>query len=356
MGPQHPSTHGVFRVVLQMDGEIIKSGNSVVGYLHRGMEKLAEARTYPQFIPYTDRLDYLAGMCNNLAYVQTIEKMLRVNVPARAEYLRVIFAELMRIASHLVAVGSFVMDLGAVTGIVYPFNHREKILDLCSMTCGSRMTFNYLRFGGVSHDIPWAFLPRLNYLLDYLEEGLKEYHDLVTDNEIFLARTKGVGIISTELAKSYGLTGPNARASSVNYDVRKNHPYGIYPELAFDIPLGEAGDVFDRYMVRMLEMEESLKIIRQAVRDLPEGPIQAVGISKVIKPPVGEYYHSTENPKGELGFYIVSDGTTKPYRLQIRRPSFINLAILDQVIPGVKLADVVAILASLDIVLGEVDG
>lgn len=356
MGPQHPSTHGVFRIVLNLDGEIVTGSTSVVGYLHRGLEKLAESRTYPQFIPYTDRLDYLASMGNNLAYVQTLEKLMDISVPERAEYLRVIMAELQRIASHLVAVGTFVMDLGAVSAVVYPFNHREKILDLFSMTCGGRLTYNYMRIGGLSHDIPPEFLPRLRYFLDYMETGLQEYHRLVTGNEIFLGRTKGVGVIAPELAKSYGLSGTNLRASGVVYDLRKVRPYGIYDRFDFNVPTGQAGDCFDRYMVRMEEMSECLKIIRQAIKELPQGPVINSKVPKVIKPPAGQVYHSVENPRGELGFYIVSDGTPKPYRLHVRRPSFINVGVLDRITAGHKVADVVAILASLDIVLGEVDG
>ncbi|MBZ4654973.1 MAG: NADH-quinone oxidoreductase subunit D [Bacillota bacterium] len=355
LGPQHPSTHGVFRLVIHLDGEVATGGTSVLGYLHRGLEKLAESRTYPQFIPYTDRLDYLASMSNNLAYVQTVEKLMGIEVPERAEYLRVIFAELQRIASHMVGVGTFVMDLGAVTAVFYPFIHREKILDLFSMTCGGRLTYNYMRIGGLSHDIPEEFLPKLQEFLDYMRTALEEYHQLVTGNEIFLARTKGVGVITKEMAMSYGLSGPNVRASGVCYDVRKAHPYGIYDRFNFNVPVFESGDTFDRYMVRMIEMEESVKIIRQAIKDLPEGPVLGK-VPKLIKPPAGEVYHSIENPKGELGFYIVSDGSPKPYRLHIRRPSFVNLGVLEEIIKGWKVADVIAILASLDIVLGEVDG
>jgi NADH-quinone oxidoreductase subunit D len=355
MGPQHPSTHGVFRLILNLDGEVATGSTSVPGYLHRGLEKLAEGRTYPQFIPYTDRLDYLSSMSNNLGYVQAVEKMLSITVPERAEYLRVIFAELQRIASHLVAIGTFALDLGAWTAVVFAFNYREKIMDLFSMTCGGRLTYNYMRVGGVSHDIPWAFMPRLRYFLDYMERSVEEFQRLVTGNEIFLARTKGVGVITGEKARDFGLSGPNLRASGVNYDVRKNRPYGIYDRFDFKACVLENGDCFDRYMVRVMEIEESLKIIRQAVHDLPEGPVIAQ-VPRVIKPPAGETYHSIENPKGELGFYLVSDGSNKPYRLHIRRPSFVNLAVLDEIVPGWLVADVVAILASLDIVLGEVDG
>lgn len=356
MGPQHPSTHGVFRLILKLDGEVATGGTSVIGYLHRGLEKLAESRTYPQFIPYTDRLDYLASMSNNLAYVQAVEKLMGIEVPERAEYIRVIFAELQRIASHMIGVGTFVMDLGAVTAVFYPFIHREKVIDLFSMTCGGRLTYNYMRIGGVSHDLPWGFVPRLYYFLDYMRTAIDEYHQLVTGNEIFLSRTKGVGIITPEDARSYGLSGPNLRGSGVRYDVRRAFPYGIYDRFEFNVPWGETGDCFDRYMVRVQEMEESVRIIEQAVRDMPEGPVMAANVPKVIKPPAGEVYHSTENPKGELGFYIVSDGSTKPYRIHIRRPSFVNLAVLDKAIIGWKVADVIAILTSLDFVLGEVDG
>lgn len=355
MGPHHPSTHGVFRIVLTLDGETATKGESVVGYLHRGMEKLAESRTYTQFIPYTDRLDYLAGLNNNLAYVQTVEKLAGIEVPDRAEYIRVIFAELQRIASHLVGVGTFVLDIGAMTGVFYAFSLREKIMDLFSMAIGARLTFNYMRIGGVALDMPEGFIPLLQSTTKEIIEALDEYHELVTGNEIFVARTKGVGSVSPEVAKNFGWTGPNLRSTGVAHDLRKAKPYSVYDRFDFKIPVGTQGDCFDRYLVRMEEMYESVRIIEQAIEQLPEGPIMAK-VPKVLKPSAGEAYHEAENPKGALGFYLVSDGSTKPYRCQIRRPSFINLSMLDDLVKGWKIADIVAILASLDIVLGEVDG
>jgi NADH-quinone oxidoreductase subunit D len=353
-GPQHPSTHGVLRIVLELDGETCVGSKTHIGYLHRGIEKLVEARTYPQVIPYTDRLDYLSGISNNLAYVQTVEKLMGIEVPERAEYIRVLVSELMRIANHMVAIGVYVMDLGAVTGVFYPFIEREKILEMLSHLCGARMTFNYIRIGGVSQDLHPDFEVELNKFIEQFPKMLKEYHDLVTNNEIFLARTKNVGAVTKEQAMSYGLTGANLRACGIKYDLRKVKPYGIYDRFDFEVPIGENGDCYDRYMVRMLELEESFKIIKQAIKDMPQGPIMAK-VPKVIRPPKGDVYHQVENPKGILGNYIVSDGTTKPYRVHFRRPSFVNISMFDEIFIGHKIADIVAIIASFDLVLGEVD-
>lgn len=353
-GPQHPSTHGVLRMVIDLDGEICTKCVTDIGYLHRGIEKLAESRTYPQITPYTDRLDYLAGMSNELGYVQAVEKLMEIEVPERAEYIRVITAELMRIASHMFGIGVYIMDLGAVTGVFYPLIEREKILDIFSIMCGARMTFNYMRVGGVAQDLPEEFMPAMKKFMNEFPRAMYEYEKLVRENEIFIARTKGVAAISPEKAKSYGLTGPNLRSSGVYHDVRKINPYGIYDRFDFDIPLGVNGDCYDRYVVRMEELKESYKIIQQALKDIPEGPVKAK-VPRIIKPPVGDVYHQVENPKGVYGCYIVSDGSTKPYRVHFRRPSFVNLSIFDELFIGNKMADLVAIVASFDFDLGEVD-
>lgn len=353
VGPQHPSTHGVFRMIASLDGEIVTKVEPKVGYLHRGLEKLAESRTYTQFIPYTDRLDYLASIQNNTGYVLTVEKLLGIELPERAEYLRVIFQELQRLASHLVGVGTNVLDLGGYTPFEFCLRDREKIMDLFEMTAGGRLTVNMVRIGGMPEP-PEEFWPALQKFVDEFPAAIEEYHGLITGNEIFLARVKGVGIISKELAEQISLTGPNLRGSGVKWDLRKNAPYGIYDRFDFDVPVGEVGDSFDRYFVRMREMEESLKIIKQAMKDIPEGPTFAK-VPKVIKLPVGEVYHRTENPRGELSFYLVSDGGTKPYRLRIRGGTFVNIQVLSHIVPGWKFADLIAILASLDIVLPECD-
>lgn len=353
-GPQHPSTHGVLHVVLELDGEICVGSKTNVGYLHRGIEKLAENRTYPQVIPYTDRLDYLSGINNNLAYVQAVEKLMGIEIPERAEYIRVMTAELMRIASHMVGIGIYIMDLGAVSAVFYPFIERERILDLLSHISGARMTFNYIRIGGVAHDLHSDFEPALNEFIAEFPKFIEDYHMLIDENEIFKARTQNIGAISVEKAMSYGLTGPNLRACGVKHDLRKTNSYSIYNRFDFNVPVGEKGDCYDRYLVRMEEVEESFKIIQQAYKELPDGPVMAK-IPKVIKPPVGDVYHQAENPKGVLGCYVVSDGSTKPSRVHFRRPSFVNISIFDEIFVGHKIADIVAILASFDIVLGEID-
>lgn len=353
-GPQHPSTHGVLHVVLELDGEVCIGAKTNVGYLHRGIEKLVEDRTYPQVIPYTDRLDYLSGMNNNLVYVQTIEKLMGIEVPERAEYIRVMLAELMRIASHMVGIGIYIMDLGAVSAVFYPFIERERILELLGHISGARMTFNYMRIGGVASDLHPDFFPALDSFINEFPKFVDDYHKLIDENEIFRARTKNIGVISAEKAMSYGLTGPNLRASGVDYDLRKINPYSIYDRFDFETAVGENGDCFDRYVVRMKEVEESFKIIKQVYKDLPDGPIMAK-VPKLIKPPVGDVYHQAENPKGILGCYVVSDGSPKPYRVHFRRPSFNNISIYDELFIGHKIADIVAILASFDIVLGEID-
>lgn len=354
MGPQHPSTHGVFHLILKMDHETITEAKPVCGYLHRGIEKLAEARTYTQVIPYTDRLDYLAAMLNNAGYCMTLEKMMGIEAPARAEYIRVICSELSRIASHLIAIATFSVDLGGITGFFYGLRDREYIMDLFEEICGSRMTFSYMRIGGVAEDVPDGWLEKVIKFCDYMPACIDQYDGLITGNEIFQSRTKYVGVIPPEVAINYSLSGPNLRGSGVNWDLRKNRPYSVYDKLDFDVILGEKGDCFDRFVCRMKEMRQSLRIIRQAVEQIPEGPVMAK-VPKVIKPPVGEFYYEIEGAKGMLGYYVVSDGSTKPYRVHVRRPSFINLGFLNELCRGWKIADVVAIFGSLDIVLGEVD-
>ena len=357
MGPQHPATHGVFRLILHLDGETVVKAEPVVGYLHRGIEKLAETRTYTQVIPYTDRLDYLASMLNNLGYVQAVEKLMGIEVPERAEYIRVIVSEMSRLASHLLGTGAYVLDLGGFTGFLYTFRERERLMDILEMVSGSRMTFNFMRIGGVAADFPDEFYPAIEKFLQDFPACIEEYDGLITGNEIFQARTKGVGVLPAETAIKYSFSGPTLRASGVNYDLRKSRPYSIYDRFDFDVPVGQNGDCFDRYYCRILEMRQSQRIIEQALKqlkELPPGPVVAK-VPKVIKPPKGDAYHEIEGAKGILGFYVVSDGSTNPYRVHFRRPSFINLALIDEMCRGWKVADVVAILGSIDIVLGEVD-
>ena len=355
VGPQHPSTHGVFRMRLTLDGEVIQDVEPVFGYLHRGIEKLAEGLNYTQDIVFTDRLDYLASMTNNQAYVVAVEKLAGIQVPERAEYLRVIMAELMRISSHLMAVGFLLNDLGAfLTPLLYMYREREKILDLFDMVCGQRLTYNYMRIGGVSQDVPEEFLPSLKKYINSLPRFINEYDQLLAENEILLIRTKNVGILSREAAINYSTAGPVLRGSGVKWDIRKADPYSIYDRFQFEIPTGTKGDVYDRYRVRIEEMRQSIQIIKQAIEQLPQGEIQAK-VPKVLCPPKGEAYGHIEGPKGELGFYLVSDGSTNPYRLHIRPPSLINLTPLREMLIGVKIADAMAIFGSIDICVGEVD-
>lgn len=354
MGPQHPSTHGVFRIVLALDGETVVNADPVPGYLHRGIEKIAESRTYTQVIPYTDRLDYLASMLMNWGYVNAVEKLMEVEVPLRAEYIRVIVGELARIASHLVATGAMASDLGGLTGFIYTFRDREVIMDLFEMVSGSRLTSSYMRVGGVKNDLPDGFIQTTRSFLDTLSRNINEYNGLITGNEIFQRRTRGVGTLSAQKAADMSLSGPVLRGSGVDHDIRKARPYGIYGQFEFDVPLGTHGDCFDRYYLRILEMAESIKILRQALDNIPDGPVMAK-LPRVLKPAAGEAYAEIESSKGIFGVYVVSDGGPKPYRVHFRRPSFINLGYLAEMVKGWKVADVVAILGSLDIVLGEVD-
>jgi len=338
-----------------LDGEVIVDMEPVFGYLHRGVEKLAEQRTYTGIIPLTDRLDYLSSMGNNLAYCLAVEKLAGVFVPERAEYIRVIMAELQRIASHLIAVGAFLNDCGAfMTPILYMIRERERILDLFDMVCGQRLTYNYMRIGGVSQDVPDEFLPALDKFLGQMPGWLDEYDQLLAQNEILLARSKGVGILPRELAINISASGPVLRASGVKWDIRKADPYSIYDRFEFDIPTGTVGDCYDRYRVRVQEMRQSLRIIEQAMQQIPSGAVKGK-VPHLIRPPVGEAYAHIEAPKGELGFYLVSDNSIAPYRCHIRAPSLLNLTALRDMIVGWKVADAIITFGSIDICMGEVD-
>ena len=355
MGPQHPATHGVLRVVLKLDGEKVVDADVVIGYLHRGVEKLTENRDWTQIVLLTDRLDYVASAAANLVYVETVEKLMSIEVPRRARYMRTILAELQRLASHLVWLGSHAMDIGAVTVFLYRLRERELILDLFEEYCGARLTYNSMRIGGLPQDLPPAWLRKVLRFCEVQEEKLVEYETLLTHNRIWLQRTRGIGTISAEAAIAVGLCGPTLRGSGVARDVRKDEPYAAYGEIPFDIPVGGHGDTYDRYLVRLEEMRQSIHIIRQAVEGLPEGPVMAK-VPRLIKPPAGETYHANESPKGEIGFFIASDGkSTSPYRLRVRPPSFCNLQALPQLVRGHLVADVIAIIGTIDIVLGEVD-
>ncbi|MEK6646964.1 MAG: NADH-quinone oxidoreductase subunit D [Candidatus Firestonebacteria bacterium] len=354
LGPQHPSTHGVLRVGLTLDGEVIVKADPDIGYLHRGMEKLAENRTYAQNIALSDRWDYLASMSNNFAFCLAVEKIMKVQIPERAEYIRVLVAELNRIASHLILFGTYGVDIGAVTPFMYALREREMILDLFESICGARMTYNYFRIGGVSNDLPEGFVKKLEEFTEWFKKRLSEYDDLLSNNVIFLDRTKNIGMLTKEDAIDYGVTGPNLRASGVQFDIRKNDTYSIYSKFDFEIPVGTQGDCWDRYYIRIKEMKESINIIEQILSKLPDGEI-CTKVPKILRPPVGEVYSRIEAPRGELGIYLISDGNTNPYRLKVRGPSFVNLEVLPELLKTWKIADVVAILGSLDIVLGEVD-
>jgi len=359
MGPQHPSTHGVLRLELELEGELIINVKPHIGYLHRCFEKHAEVMTYPQIIPYTDRMDYLASMYNNYGYVVTMERLLGIQVPERVEYIRVIMGELQRIASHLVALGTYGVDIGAFTPFLYCFRDREKILSLFEMTCGARLLYNYMWIGGLSHDLHPDFIRQTKEFIKYFKPTIKELNNLLSYNKIFIERTANVGVLPVETAVNYGITGPNLRASGIKFDLRKDDPYSIYNRFNFDIPIGKGdhgtlGDCWDRYYVRVLEMEESLRIVEQAIDQIPDGDVQSA-LPKKIKPPVGSIYGRVENPRGELGYFIISDGSTNPFRVKVRAPSFVNLTVLGELCKGHLVADVIAILGSIDIVLGEVD-
>jgi len=380
MGPQHPATHGVLRVLLELDGEIVVKAVPHIGYLHRGVEKLSESMTYHQALTLTDRLDYTSALSNNLAYCLAVEKLLDLNIPKRAQYLRVLLAELQRIAAHLLWLATHALDLGAMTLLFYAFRERETIIETLELVTGARLTPSFVRIGGLAADIPDTFLPRVKEFVAAFPQCIDDYETLLTDNIIWKKRTQNVSPMSGEECLNYGVTGPVLRASGVYYDVRKAYPYSSYEDFDFDIPLGKNGDVYDRYLVRLQEMRQSNRIVAQAVAKLPDGPVKAEDAPLFVPPdkekiskdmaalirhfkimqegfqaPPGEAYASVESSKGELGFYIISDGTNKPFRMKIRPPSFINLGALPKMIEGQMIADVVAAIGSIDIVLGEID-
>ncbi|HEX9757732.1 MAG TPA: NADH dehydrogenase (quinone) subunit D [Nitrospiria bacterium] len=379
MGPQHPSTHGVLKVILELEGERIVRATPVLGFLHRGVEKLAEDGTYMQFIPHTDRLDYVCAMYNNFAYVRAVEKLYDLKVPERCEYLRTIVAEIQRIIGHLFWLGTQALDIGAMTVFFYTFREREILLDWFDQLCGARLTTSWYRIGGVESDIRPSLLKELYEFLDYFPPKIEEYNTLLETNRIWIARTKHIAVISAEDAISFGLSGPTLRGSGVDYDLRKAEPYGAYDKVEWNVPLGKNGDTYDRYWIRIEELKESCKIIRQCLDQLPEGPIKADSpkvvapskervfnnlesmiaqfklYSEGMRPPKGEIYCGTEAHKGELGFYIVSDGSGKPFRLKIRAPSFIHMGAFDFMAKGYMIADIVTIFGTYDIVMGECD-
>src|SRR6266478_2364414 len=381
MGPSHPATHGVLRIVLELDGEIITQATPDVGYLHRGDEKIAENMTYTQFIPYTDRLDYLAPLANNVAYALAVEKLMGIDkqLPLRCQYIRVICCELARISSHLLGLGAWAMDLGAVTIFLHTFTEREKIYNLCESLTGARFTTSYTRIGGLARDLPPGWTEQCRQFLREVVANFDETENFLTRNRIFVDRTRDVGVIPKDVAVDYGASGPNLRGSGVDYDVRKAHPYLVYDQLKFDVPIGSVGDCYDRYLVRMEEMRQSARILHQCLDRLPGGPVnipdgktvlppkhkvltsmeelihQFILVTQGVNAPPGEVYFGAENPKGELGFFIHSRGGGTPHRLKIRAPSFVNLSILPALLPGHMISDVVAILGSLDFVMGESD-
>ena len=355
MGPQHPSTHGVLRIVLHLDGERVVDSDIVIGYLHRGIEKLSENRDWTQIILLTDRMDYVAAASTNLGYCETVEKLMSIEVPRRARYVRTVLNELQRIASHCLWLGTHAMDIGAMTVFLYAFRERELILDLFEEYCGARLTYNSQRIGGLPLDVPPGWDRKVLEFCDIMDSKIDEYETLLTHNRIWLERTRDIGIISGSEAVALGMCGPALRGSGVPRDVRKDEPYAAYDEMDFDVPIGDRGDTYDRYLVRLEEFRQSTRIIRQGIEGLPEGPF--IGkVPRLIKPPAGETYHAIESPKGEIGFFIVSDGrSTNPYRFRVRSPSFCNLQALPRLIRGHLVADVVALIGSIDIVLGEVD-
>jgi NADH dehydrogenase I D subunit len=380
MGPQHPSTHGVLRVRLTLEGEMVVACDPVIGYLHRGVEKLGESHRYAQIVPWTDRTDYVAAPSNNLGYVLAVEKLCGIEAPERAQYWRMIMAELARIASHLVWLGTHALDIGALSVSLYTFRDRELILDIFEKFCGARLTTNMMEIGGFSRKIPPELPEMVRDFCRYFPKAIREYEDLLTENPIWLARTKGVGVVEPEVAINYSLTGACLRGSGVNYDVRKAMPYLLYDRIDFEVPLGTHGDVYDRYLVRVEEMRQSLRIIEQCLDQVPtDGPLMAyesnyvipphetvmttaedmqrhfIWVIKGFSPPKGEVYQAIEHSKGELGYYIVSDGSPIPYRLRIRSPDFVNLQSLPYMAQGAMLADVVALIGTIDIVLGSVD-
>lgn len=379
VGPQHPSTHGVLRLVLEIDGEDIVKSHAHVGYLHRGFEKLGEHKTYHQYITYTDRLDYLAPLSNNVAYVMAVEKLMGIELTPRNKYIRVLCCELARLSGHLLSLGTFAMDLGAITPFLYAFQQREMIYNLQEMLTGARMTTSYTRVGGLARDLPDQFLEAVSTVLLGIEPVLDEIEKLLNKSPIWVQRTKDILVIDQKLCFEYGITGPILRAAGVPFDLRKDHPYLAYSDFDFDIPVGTAGDAYDRYMVRIMEMKESIKILRQVIKNMPDGPVNSdipdvvlppkqkvythmeelIHQFKIIgngfSPPVGESYNGIESPKGELGFYVVSDGSARAWRMRIKSPSFTNLQVLSEILPGNKIADMVTAISSIDPVMGECD-
>ena len=354
MGPQHPSTHGVLRVKLKLDGERVVGSECVIGYLHRGVEKIAENRTYQQFAPYVDRMDYVSAVSNGLGYCEAVEKLLVVEAPPRARVIRTILTELQRIASHLLWLGTHALDIGALTPLFYCMREREEILKIFEKYCGARLTTHAFRIGGLQYEAYDTLEKDVERFCEDFEGRIQEYSDLLTGSSIWIGRTRNVGLLNSADCIALGASGPVLRASGVKWDLRKALPYAAYDQYKFEIPVGTRGDTYDRYMVRLEEMRQSRLICLQAIENIPAGPITA-RVGKVLKPPVGEVYHAIEGPKGILGYYIVSDGSTQPYRIRIRPPSFINLQALDKMIRGHLVTDVVAIIGTLDIVLGEVD-
>jgi NADH-quinone oxidoreductase subunit D len=360
MGPQHPSTHGVLRLELIVDGEVVVDVIPHIGYLHRCFEKHAEHMTnYQQVIPYCDRMDYVAAMNSDFGYAVACEKLLKITVPERVEYIRVIMAELDRIASHLIAIGTYGLDIGAFTPFLYCFRDREIILDIFEQTCGARLLYNYMWIGGLSHDVHPDFADKVRSFCKIFRPNITELNNLLSYNKIFVERTANVGVLPADVAINYGASGPVLRGSGVKWDLRKNDPYSVYPRFQFEIPVGEGkkgavGDCWDRYMVRVHEMEQSLNIIEQAVEQIPAGDVQSA-IPKRIRPEAGDVYVRTETPKGELGYYVVSDGTASPFRVKVKSPCFVNLSALPAMCRGAMVSDIVAILGSIDIVLGEID-
>ena len=379
LGPQHPATHGVLRVVLELDGETVLRATPHLGYLHTGIEKNAEDKLYYKVIPMTDRMDYLAPMSNNLGYVLAVEKLLGIDVPEKVKYARVLLTELTRLNSHLVWLGTHALDVGAMSMLLYAFREREMILDIYEAVSGQRMMSTYFRVGGLAEELPDNFDKKVKKVLKVLPEKMREYEDLLSNNRIWIKRLTGVGKLTSQQALDLSVTGPVLRSTGINYDVRKAQPYSGYEKFEFDIPVGVNGDCYDRYLVRMEEMRQSLRIIRQALDGMPEGPYQADAPGVTLPPkkdvltkmealifhfkiitegyrvPAGSYYQAIESPKGELGYYMVSDGSTKPYRMRVRPPSFINLQALNPMVTGGLVADVIACIGSIDIVLGEVD-
>ncbi len=359
MGPQHPSTHGVIRLVLKTDGEVVERVIPDVGYLHRSIEKIAERNTYMGFMPYTDRVDYLSAMHANAGWAMAVEELAGIEVPERAEYIRVIVQELNRIISHIIAVGTYAMDIGAFTPFVYMLRERERINDLIESVCGARLTYNYVWIGGVSHDVPVGFQEKVIEFLDHFDKVLKEFDRLISFNEIFVRRLANVGVITPEKAKHFGLVGPNLRGSGINWDLRKHKPYSIYDKLEFDVIVGQGwkgqlGDSFDRFYCRVLEMGQSSSLIRQAVKMMPEGEIRAK-VARKLKPPIGEVSSHIESSRGDMHYHVISDGSSSPYRVKIRTGSFNAMTPLEEIVPGMLIADVVAFFASLDVVAPEID-